>query len=209
MTATINASTSSGIVQTADTSGELALQSNGTTKLTVSSSGVNIGQMNGGAITSGTAQASTSGTSLTFSGIPSWAKRITVMFNNIATSASAPVVIQLGTSGGIVTTGYAGSSGTIRSGAVSSGITQTNSSYFNLYAEVSTLGEAYSGSITICNINSNTWTENGVLASNNSLRIGCSGGYVALGGVLTQLKITTTTGTDTFTNGLVNILYEG
>jgi len=42
MTATINASTSSGIIQTADTSGDLALQSNGTTKLTVSSTGATI-----------------------------------------------------------------------------------------------------------------------------------------------------------------------
>jgi hypothetical protein len=63
MAVTLNASTSSGLVQTADTSGTVEIQSNGTTKLTVSSSGVNIGQMNGGAITSGTAVASTSGTS--------------------------------------------------------------------------------------------------------------------------------------------------
>jgi len=32
-------------------------------------------------ITSGTAVASTSGTSIDFTGIPSWVKRITVMFN--------------------------------------------------------------------------------------------------------------------------------
>jgi hypothetical protein len=40
MTATINASTSAGIVQTADTSGELALQAAGVTKITVASGGV-------------------------------------------------------------------------------------------------------------------------------------------------------------------------
>jgi hypothetical protein len=42
MASSINASTSSGIVQTADTSGILNLQSNGTTKVAVSSSGVDL-----------------------------------------------------------------------------------------------------------------------------------------------------------------------
>ena len=43
MASTINASNSSGIVQTADTSGILQLQSNGTTVATLTSSGVNAG----------------------------------------------------------------------------------------------------------------------------------------------------------------------
>ena len=42
MASSINASTTSGIVQTADTSGILNLQSNGTTKVAVSSSGVDL-----------------------------------------------------------------------------------------------------------------------------------------------------------------------
>jgi len=64
MPVTINASTASGLIQSADNSGEINLQSNGTTKMTVSSNGVNIVQMNGGAITSGTA-VSTATTSFT------------------------------------------------------------------------------------------------------------------------------------------------
>jgi len=74
MAVTLNASTSSGLVQTADTSGTIELQSNGTTKLTVASTGAY------GQLVSGTAVASTSGTSIDFTGIPSWVKRITVMF---------------------------------------------------------------------------------------------------------------------------------
>jgi hypothetical protein len=42
MAVTLNASTSSGFIQTADTSGELNLQSNGTTRLTVTSTGTTI-----------------------------------------------------------------------------------------------------------------------------------------------------------------------
>ena len=35
-------------------------------------------------ITSGTSQASTSGTAILFTGIPSWVKRVTVMFNGVS-----------------------------------------------------------------------------------------------------------------------------
>ncbi len=67
----INASTSSGLVTSADTSGTIELQSNGTTRLTVASTGAY------GQLVSATAQASTSGTSIDFTSIPSWVKRIT------------------------------------------------------------------------------------------------------------------------------------
>ena len=90
MAVTLNASTSSGLVQTADTSGTIELQSNGTTKLTVASTGAY------GQLVSGTAVASTSGTSIDFTGIPSWVKRITVMFNGVSTSGTSFKQIQIG-----------------------------------------------------------------------------------------------------------------
>ena len=42
MAVTLNASTSAGFIQTADTSGQLVIQSNGTTELTVLSTGVTV-----------------------------------------------------------------------------------------------------------------------------------------------------------------------
>jgi hypothetical protein len=53
MAVTINASTSAGLVQTADTSGVLQLQSAGTTIATVASTGITAN--GGGAISSNTA----------------------------------------------------------------------------------------------------------------------------------------------------------
>ena len=47
-------------------------------------------------------------TAYDLTGIPSWAKRVTVMLNNATTSASSPLRFQLGDSGGIETTGYNG-----------------------------------------------------------------------------------------------------
>jgi hypothetical protein len=120
MSVTINASTSSGLVQTADTSGTVEIQSNGTTKFTVASTGAY------GQITSGTAVASTSGTSIDFTSLPSWVKKITVIFNQVSVSGTSSTLIQLGTgSTTYTTTGYVGG-GAILSGSGVGGATFTN-----------------------------------------------------------------------------------
>jgi len=64
------------------------------------------------ALTSATAKASTSGTSIDFTGIPSWVKRITVMFSGVNTTVGAQIVVQLGTGGSPTTSGYQSTAGT-------------------------------------------------------------------------------------------------
>ena len=199
MTATINASTSSGIVQTADTSGALALQSNGTTKLTVDSTGAY------GQLISGTAVASTSGTSIDFTGIPSWVKRVTVMFNGVSTNGSSLLQIQIG-AGSVTTTGYVssnvgGTTGNVLGGSASTtGFTVTNFT-----------GAAYTatGSFVISTIGSNTWIETGILITDTLANAYMSSGRITLGGTLDRVRITTVNGTDTFDAGSINIIYEG
>ena len=200
----INASTSSGLVTSADTSGTIELQSNGTTKLTVSSSGVNIGQMNGGAITAGTAVTLTNQTSVDFTSIPSWVKRITVMFSGVSTSGTSIRLVQLGVSGTPQTTGYTGSYGEYAATLGTSSITQAG---FPVLAGASA---AYSadGFCTICLLNSNTWTISSTMSSNPARQAVCYGS-VALTGTLNMVRVTTVNGTDTFDAGSINILYEG
>jgi len=79
----------------------------------------------GGAITSATAQASTSGTSIDFTSIPSWVKRITVMFNGVSLSGTSSILIQLGDSGGFENTGYVSTSVLSRDGTTPTGLTST------------------------------------------------------------------------------------
>lgn len=200
MAVTLNASTSSGLVQTADTSGTVEIQSNGTTKLTVSSSGVNIGQMNGGVVTSGTAVTLTNQTSVDFTSIPSWVKRITVMFSGVSTNGSSSIQIQLGDSGGIETSGYAGS------------VTQTTTtSYFSagfIFGDVAAASVVH-GLMTICLIGSNTWAETSTLGGTTGYANRNGGGSKSLSDTLTQVRITTVNGTDQFDVGTINILYEG
>jgi hypothetical protein len=54
----------------------------------------------------GTVQATTSGTSKDFTDIPSWVKKITVVFSGVSLSGTAQLLVQLGTSGGLQTTSY-------------------------------------------------------------------------------------------------------
>lgn len=159
-----------------------------------------------GSITSGTAVTSTSGTSIDFTGIPSWAKRITLLFSGVSTSGSAQVIVQIGTSGGLVTTGYLGGATFNVTGTTNN----SNSTGFRYEpSDVSiTSSSIRHGAATITNITGNTWVfafTNGYSGTNGTTY---GGGTLALAGVLDRLRITTTNGTDTFDAGSINILYE-
>jgi len=202
MSVTLNASTSSGLVQTADTSGTIELQSNGTTRLTVASTGVTIGGTFGGSvITSGTAVASTSGTSIDFTSIPSWVKKITVMYSGVSTSGTSNYLVQVG-SGSVTTSGYTGQTN-------SGGGISANSAGFIVCNNIGS-ASLYVGSVTILLFNSNTYVESGLVGPTTSAAsMATSVGAVTLGGVLDRVRVTTVNGTDTFDAGSINILYEG
>jgi hypothetical protein len=151
-------------------------------------------------ITSGTSVPTTSGTSVPISTtIPSWVKRITVMLNGVSTSGTANLLIQLGTSGGLVSSGYV--SGT------STGSTPTSTAGFLVTGAI-TAAQTTSGVLSINLFGSNTWVASGNTARDGTVNPICAcAGYGAIGGTVTQLAITTT-GSDTFDAGSVNILYE-
>jgi len=152
-----------------------------------------------------TAQATTSGTSKDFTGIPAWVKRITVMFDGVSTSGSSNLQIQLGDSGGIETTGYI-SVGTYL-GTSTSGSSYTTG--FGFLSAGST--NVLSGLVIISLLNNNTFVATGDMAGSGGaagFRYGTSGSKT-LSATLDRIRITTVTGTDTFDAGSINIMYEG
>lgn len=154
-------------------------------------------------IVSGTSVASTSGTYIDFTGIPSWVKRITVMFSGVSTNGTNSVQIQLGTSSGFVTSGYVAFSTRLASAALATSFITSGVASVNITATTDTL----SGLITIANLTSNTWASSGnvyLSSSNGSV----TAGSIALSGTLDRVRITTVGGTDTFDAGSINILYE-
>jgi len=158
-----------------------------------------------GVINSGTVQNSTSGTSIDFTGIPSGTKRITVMLNGVALNASSNLLIQLGTASSVEATSYVSTSSLAGSGNALTVVSSTT----GFLGYLSNSAFALGGSMTITNISGNIWVGSGVFANTSSIPYG---NYVAgtksLGGVLTRVRLTTVNGTDTFTAGSVNILYE-
>lgn len=205
MAVTLNASTTTGLVQSADTSGTIELQSNGTTKATVSSSGLAIGQYNPSTslVTSGTAVASTSGTSIDFTSIPSWVKRITVMFNEVSLNGSANILIRLGTSSGVVSTGYVSTSNIFNNASGSSGSSSTSG--FLVFD--GTASYLLSGTCVITLVSSNNFVATHSFKVNTT-NIILGSGSISLGGTLDRVRITSDNGTDTFDAGSINILYE-
>jgi hypothetical protein len=161
-------------------------------------------QTSSGAISSGTAVNSTSGTSIDFTGIPSGVKRITVMFSGVSTNGSDNYLIQLGDSGGIETSGYTSSASYGGGGA-----TTWRTDGFIIY-NVATSGGTHSGNVVITNITSNTWTSTGVIGHDVSGNAtGYSAGTKSLSATLDRVRITTQGGTNTFDAGTINIMYEG
>ena len=154
--------------------------------------------------TAGTAVASTSGTSIDFTGIPSWVKRITVMFKGVSTSGTNNLIVQLG-AGSLTTSLYVGSH--VRFAGAAIATSSWAGSGIEFAMPVATY--EYSGSLELTKISGDAWIANGFLGStNNAYGLQTGGNSADLGGSLAQLRITTVGGTQTFDAGSINILYE-
>jgi hypothetical protein len=148
-------------------------------------------------IVSGTAVASTSGTSIDFTGIPSWVKRVTVMFSGVSTSGTSHYLVQVG-AGSITTSGYASCSynGTA--------VTSTT----GMIVEAGSASLVQNGHVIFTLASSNLWVSSHVVGRSNDGVSTNGGGTVTLSGTLDRVRITTVSGTDTFDAGSINILLE-
>jgi hypothetical protein len=157
-----------------------------------------------GGFTLGTPVASTSGTSIDFTGLPAGVKQIVVMFNGVSTSGTSNYQIQLGDSGGVETTGYSGSGTRIDGTVVETG---RYSDGFGIRA--ASTNRTLFGAITMTleNSTSNSWTASGNCGYTDNPSTFITGGAKSLSAVLTSVRITTVNGTDTFDAGEINIAY--
>ena len=188
------------LVLTGDTSGQVTVSAPavaGSNTLTLQA-GTATNSMN----TLATAVASTSGTSIDFTGLPAWVKRITVMFTGVSTSGTSFTQIQLGTgSTTYTTTGYLGGAYNGGGSVFSTGM---------LFSQGGAAADIRYGMAIITNITGNTWVVSGSTGLGNGTGGGSVfGGSIALAAALTAVRITTVNGTDTFDAGSINILYEG
>ena len=149
-----------------------------------------------------TAQSATS-TEVDFTDIPSWVKRVTVMFDGVSTNGTSNFQVQLG-AGSVVTTGYLGNCSN-QNGATTSAFST------GFVVSVGTgAASTLSGQCVIALLSSNVYVETSILADYSTAGAVRSGsGSIALGGTLDRVRITTVNGTDTFDAGTINLLLEG
>jgi uncharacterized cupin superfamily protein len=155
-------------------------------------------------ITLGTEQASTSGTSIDFTSIPSWVKRITIMFVGVSTNGTDAPLIQIGDSGGIEATGYLGTGSSV-SGSVGSTNYTTGFGIRNAAA-----ASVIHGAVTLYleDAANFTWVASGALGLSDSAVSFVVSGSKSLSAALDRVRITTSGGTNTFDAGAINIMYE-
>jgi hypothetical protein len=107
-------------------------------------------------IVSGTAVTAT-GTSVNFTGIPSWAKRVTVLFNNVSLSGTSDILVRVG-SGAIATTGYSSSTISVSSNVGNS--TGGSNSTTGFIVRVAIAAYSIFGKMEINHLNGNVWVSN-------------------------------------------------
>ena len=152
--------------------------------------------------TLGTPVVSTSGTSITFTGIPAGTKQIIVSFRGVSTSGTSAKVIRLGDAGGIETTGYI---------SVGASVVNGTSLITNGFSINSTLAsDVINGSVrlTLENSTNYEWVASGTFGiSGGSTDSLVTSGGKALSAELDRISVTTQNGTDTFDAGEINIAY--
>lgn len=151
-----------------------------------------------------TAQNSTSGINIDFTGIPSWVKRVTVMLQGVSLSGSSHILFQLGTSGGVESSGY-NSSGTYLFGGGSG----SGSSTAGMFLYSGSAGNVFSGAAVFARVTGNSWLTTGMFTLDHltGYTFGTAGSKT-LSGALDRIRITTLNGTDTFDAGTINVMYE-
>ncbi len=214
---TINTNTTSttAFIVTPDTTGTFVVKTGsgtGTTALTLDTSqnatfAGTVTTVTGAVypLVSGTA-VTVSGTNIDFTGIPSTAKRITIMFRSVSTNNTNELKVIIGDSGGFETTGYSSMVAQLKAAVSQSNLADTAA--FAITTG-NTAGGSYHGTIVLTLLDSATfaWTMIGNLYSGTSMdTVLVSAGSKALSDTLTQVRINA--GGNTFDAGTINIMWE-
>tara|TARA_Y100000385_G_scaffold81367_1_gene83258 strand:+ start:258 stop:995 length:738 start_codon:yes stop_codon:yes gene_type:complete len=145
----------------------------------------------------------TSGTAIDFTGIPSTARLIIVNFYDYSKSGGNSTLIQLGTSGGFVTSGYISAGVRTTTGPSIGAANKTDG--FGVPDENGGYETAGQAIITCVDVSNNKWIYSFTGRGDSSLTM-TAGGFIALGGTLTQIKVKPS-GSDTFDTGAINLQY--
>jgi hypothetical protein len=148
---------------------------------------------------------SASGTSVDFTALPTWVKRITVMLSGVSTNSTSPVQLQIG-SGSVSTSGYVANLISITNAANNGVVAVTTGFVIGDSGTVATTIRR--GSFILTLVAPNIWSCVANVAQTDTGRAYQVIGDISLAGALDRVRITTVNGTDTFDAGSINIIYE-
>ena len=152
-------------------------------------------------------QVTTSGILVDFTGIPSWAKRVTVLFAGLSTSGTSGIQIQVGV-GSVETSGYLSSGTSTAAGGSTSALSSTSGL---LLSGNNAAADVRHGRIVLEQMPSSfpvSWVATSSLVLSSSNTTGAGGGSKTLSGNLDRVRLTTVNGTDTFDAGTINVMWE-
>lgn len=149
--------------------------------------------------------ATTSGSTAQFTSIPSWVKKITFSLVGVSTDTGDSLLIQLGDSGGIETTGYLGVA-TLGANATAPDIDAVTTGFG---IKIGAATAIVHGSLVISLVNpaTFTWAAQGAFARSDSPRLMSTAGSKPLSAALDRIRLVTTGGA-VFDAGEVNVLLE-
>ena len=137
----------------------------------------------------------TSGTSVDITSLPATATEIEITFSGVSTSGTSQVLVQLGDSGGVETTGYTAACGNNANGTMS---VNTSTAGFPVGGVLA--ADARVGRIKLVLTSSNTWVAEGTMLSNGTT-VSTTVGTKQTSATLDRVRITTVGGSDTFDAG--------
>jgi len=185
----------------ANSGGSVTVYYDNAPKLATTSTGIDVtGSIVADNVGSGSLAAVTPGgsTEANFTGIPADVRQVTVMFNELSMSGSDDLLIQLGDSGGIETSGY-----------ISRSVwTNASESTAGMIIRGQNAADKWTGSMTFTRVHTtNTFIQSHTVIDpdQNEQRVGA--GSKTLSGELTQLKVKPS-GSNTFDGGSVSITWS-
>jgi hypothetical protein len=155
--------------------------------------------------TRGTSVNANSGTTVDFTSLPSYVRKVVVIINNVSLSGTDHILVQIGDSGGVENTSYIATSQYQLGGSASANTTSTAGYVIYSGAAANTV----TAIMTLYNMTGNVWiAEHSGLWTSGSTQAVFGSGTKTLSDTLDRVRLTVT-GADSFDgSGTMNIFYE-
>jgi hypothetical protein len=187
--------------------GNIALLTGGATRLDINGTTGHVSCPSGvsGSLTRSTEVATTSGTSVSFTSLPTWVKRISIHLSGVSLSGTDHLLVRLSTGGAFATSGYTSTAQAVQGGTGTANYNSTAGCIIPSAAAAN----AVTGTLMFTNISGNVWVGTGIFMPDNDTTFGYfTCGKITLAGTLDGIRILPT-GANTFDAGNVNITYQG